>query len=150
MMTWRWATAAFGIVAAGLAGAAGAGACPASLDSPSGFRDAEHRQWYARFWTGQCDAALSWCFAGSPNWGELIQSVERRAPADARVASIARACALGERIGREWALPNDERRIDTRQLKRLRADFDAEADVGRGLARIEAAADAALRGGTTR
>ncbi len=135
------AAAAF-LVAAPLA--ARAQEAPVPYDGLS-FDDAQHRLWYARFWTGRC-TGLSFfvCRSGKPYWHETMQRLVAGAAAERRQAFAARLFALGRKIGYEWARENDIRKISTENLRAWYAVLDASADGEAAIARVEAEAAALL------
>lgn len=109
------------------------------------FETAEHRNWYRRFWTGDCHGlpALR-CVPGSPNWNDTVARLVKKGRPDQAAAITAQACRLGQVIGHEWSRPKPVRRIDIHDLKTYFAAVDSAPDVAGGLARVEARVKAAL------
>lgn len=133
----------------GLAGAARAqdyvrADCRGPLSTATArFDTPEHARWYRRFWTGDCDR-LPHCFAGSPNWNDIVgKLVARGAPADQAIL-LPKACRLGQMIGLEWSRNKKVRRIDTGDLRVFKGQLEASGDALRGVERVEASARAKL------
>ena len=114
-------------------------------DERLAFDDANHRLWYARFWTGHC-TGLSFfvCRSGAPYWHETMRRLVAAAPAGRREALSARLFALGRRIGHEWAKENDVRKISTENIRAWYAQLEKGADGEAAVARVEAEAAALL------
>jgi hypothetical protein len=110
------------------------------------FDDANHRLWYARFWTGHC-TGLSFfvCRSGAPYWHETTRRLVAAAPAERRGALAARLFALGRAIGHEWAKENDIRRISTDHVRAWYAKLE-KSDGETAIASIEAEAARLLAG----
>jgi hypothetical protein len=109
------------------------------------FDSAEHRNWYRRFWTGDCKSlpALR-CMPGSPNWNDVITKLVKKGRADQAPAITTAACRMGETIGHEWAREKAVRRIDTADLKAFLVTLDTAPDVTTGLSRVELRVKTAL------
>lgn len=114
--------------------------CGAALagDAPV-FESAGHRNWYRRFWTGQCSGQLL-CQPGSPNWREVVE----RAEAEGNPSTLTSACRLGRRLGHEWSRSKVVRRIDTGDLRRFNRLLEDSASFPTGLAEVSRQVDAAL------
>ena len=95
--------------------------------------------WYRRFWTGNC-AGLPFlrCMSGKPNWNDIAGKLVARAPEAQRADVTARACELGRQISLEWSRPQNERRIDTRDLRMFNETFAETPDVEVALKAVEA------------
>ncbi|MDB5423112.1 MAG: hypothetical protein JWQ29_528 [Phenylobacterium sp.] len=127
------------LVAAGPALGQSYVAAPCPGGPAPAFVDQLQPLWYRRFWTGECkDLPALRCRSGRPYWNDVVRTLSARAPAASRVAIAARACRLGRRIGYEWTLPSDRRRIDTRELQALNGILEKASDVAAGLAAVEA------------
>jgi hypothetical protein len=109
------------------------------------FDDANHRLWYARFWTGHC-TGLSFfvCRSGAPYWHETLRRLAAAAPDGRRAALSARLFALGRKIGHEWAKENDVRKISTEHIRVWYALLDGTVDGEAAIARVETEAAALL------
>lgn len=109
------------------------------------FDDANHRLWYARFWTGHC-TGLSFfvCRSGAPYWHETMRRLVAAAPAERRAALSVRLFALGRRIGHEWAKENDVRKISTDDIRAWYSRLEKAADGEAAIGRVEAEAAARL------
>jgi hypothetical protein len=103
------------------------------------FESAGHRNWYRRFWTGECSGQLL-CQPGSPNWREVIA----RAEAEGSSTTLTSACRLGRRLGHEWSRSKSVRRIDTGDLRRFNRLLESSASFPAGLAEVSRQVDAAL------
>lgn len=114
--------------------------CGAALagDAPV-FESAGHRNWYRRFWTGQCSGQLL-CQPGSPNWREVVE----RAAAEGTPSTLTSACRLGQRLGHEWSRSKAVRRIDTGDLRRFNRLLEDSASFPAGLAEVSRQVDARL------
>ena len=111
------------------------------------FDDAQHRLWYRRFWTGNCEGLpfLS-CLSGKPYWSETMQGILQKLPAVSRAPAILKLCASGKLIGHEWAKDNAIRRIDTKLVEEWIGRLDRAADPMAELAVIDAEAKQKLQG----
>ena len=114
--------------------------CGAALagDAPV-FESAGHRNWYRRFWTGQCSGQLL-CQPGSPNWREVVE----RAAAEGTPSTLTSACRLGQRLGHEWSRSKAVRRIDTADLRRFNRLLEDSPSFPAGLAEVTRQVDARL------
>jgi hypothetical protein len=126
----------------------GPGLCPRRLPGPdrsgrAAVRHALHQRWYRRFWTGDCDH-LPLCFAGSPNWNDIVGKLLTRGGPAERAALLPKACRLGQMIGLEWARDKKVRRIDTGDLRAFKGQLEASGDALRGIERVEASARAKM------
>ncbi|EJL37893.1 hypothetical protein PMI01_00431 [Caulobacter sp. AP07] len=101
----------------------------------------EHLRWYKRFWTGTCDH-LSFCFAGSPNWNDVVGKLLAKGGAAEQPLLLPKACRLGQLIGLEWAKEKDVQKISTKDLKRFNAMLEAAGDPLKGVEAVEAKARA--------
>jgi hypothetical protein len=111
------------------------------------FDDANHRLWYARFWTGRCTGlGLFVCFSGRPYWHETMRRLTAAAAPERRHALSARLLALGRRIGHEWAKENDVRKISTDHIRAWYRELEKGGDPEPAIARIEAEALRLLAG----
>ena len=111
------------------------------------FDDANHRLWYARFWTGRCTGlSLFVCFSGKPYWNETTRRLVAAVTPERRQALSARLFALGRRIGFEWAKENDIRKISTDHIRAWYAELEKAADSEIAIAHIEAEATRLLAG----
>lgn len=120
------------VMAAGTAAEAMDARCQAALAGAAPtFDDADHRNWYARFWTGRCSGVLL-CRSGSPNWREVVD----RAAAEGDAATLTSACRLGRQLGHEWARDNGVRRIDTGDLRRYHQLLNGSTSFRVGLADV--------------
>ena len=108
----------------------------------------EHLRWYKRFWTGTCDH-LSFCFAGSPNWNDIVGKLLAKGGAAEQPALLPKACRLGQLIGLEWAKDKDVQKISTKDLKRFKTMLEAAGDPLKGVEAVEAKARA-MTGSTGR
>lgn len=114
--------------------------CQERRDPSSGlaFDDEQHRLWYeVRFWQGECDDSLSWCFTGD-DWYDLMEEVLERVPAAEQAKLCPRLWDLGRRIGHEWARDNDVRRIDTSDLEDWQEAISESGDLPATLTETEA------------
>ena len=133
----------------GLAGAAQAqdyvrADCRGLLGSTSPrFDTPEHARWYKRFWTGECDH-LSFCFAGSPNWNDIVGKLMLRGGPAEQAVLLPKACRLGQTIGLEWSRDKKIRRIDTGDLHRFKGMLESSGDALLGVGRVETATRAKL------
>jgi hypothetical protein len=133
------------VLLAGLAGQARAQAfvnplCQTYV-SPAGLRfdSAEHRRWYKRFWTGQCDHLFG-CLPGKPNWNEVVAQLLARG--GERPALQPKVCTLGQRIGLEWSREHDVRRVSTSDLRRYFDMLKRDGDPLHGVDAVARAVDA--------
>lgn len=111
------------------------------------FADANHRRWYARFWTGNCgELSLFVCFPGRPYWHETMRKMTADAAPERRPALSTRLLALGRRIGHEWAKENDVRKISTEDIRRWYRELEKADNAEDAIARIEAEAERMLAG----
>ena len=109
------------------------------------FDDANHRLWYARFWTGHCTGlSLFVCFPGKPYWNETMKTLVAAAPAERRREFAARLLQLGRKVGHEWAKENDIRKISTEHIRAWYAKLDKATDNEAAIADIEAEASRLL------
>lgn len=114
--------------------------CGAALagDAPV-FESAGHRNWYRRFWTGQCSGQLL-CRPGSPNWREVVE----RADAEGNPSTLTSACRLGRRLGHEWSRSKAVRRINTGDLRRFNRLLEDSPSFPAGLAEVTRQVDARM------
>lgn len=109
------------------------------------FENPEHRNWYRRFWTGDCrDLPKLRCMPGSPNWNDVVSKLVKKGQPAQAASVTASACRLGQTMGYEWARPKPVRRIDTDDLKSYLAALDSAPDVTTGLTRVDGRVKAAL------
>lgn len=101
----------------------------------------EHLRWYKRFWTGTCDR-LSFCFAGSPNWNDIVGKLLVKGGPAEQPALLPKACRLGQLIGLEWAKDKDVQKISTKDLKVFNSMLEAAGDPLKGVEAVEARARA--------
>ena len=101
----------------------------------------EHLRWYKRFWTGTCDH-LSFCFAGSPNWNDIVGKLLVKGGSNEQPTLLPKACRLGQLIGLEWAKDKGVQKISTKDLKRFNAMLEAAGDPLKGVEAVEAKARA--------
>lgn len=109
------------------------------------FDTPEHRNWYRRFWTGDCHSlpALR-CMPGAPNWNDTVTKLVKKGRPDQAAAVTAHACRLGQAIGHEWARDKPVRRINTNDLRAYFAALDSAPDVTTGMARVDLRVKTAL------
>ena len=105
------------------------------------FENDLHARWYKRFWTGACED-LSFCFAGSPNWNDIVTKLLVKGGDAQRKALLPKACRLGQLIGLEWARDRRIKRIKTADLKVFNTMLEAQRDPLRGIDQVEAKARA--------
>ena len=136
-------------LALGLTGAAQAqdyvrADCRAQLN-PAGLRfdTPLHQRWYRRFWTGECDH-LPFCFAGSPNWNDIVGKLLVRGGPSERTVLLPKACRLGQLIGLEWAKAKDIQKISTKDLKAFNTMLEAAGDPLKGVETVDSKARAML------
>lgn len=98
--------------------------------------DGAHQLWYTRFWTGKC-AGLFFCSPGEPSWNAGIANLVRKHGLKERADLVERLCALGRRMGFEWAKDNSIRTIHTADLEVWIAELDAVSDIEPALAKLE-------------
>jgi hypothetical protein len=95
---------------------------PADQGAGLSFDTSAHRAWYSVFWTGKCSELPFFerlvCLKGNPTWSEVTKMVLAKARPGARAVLRAKMMRLGRMIGYEWARHNDDRRIDSDDLKR--------------------------------
>ena len=108
------------------------------------FETSTHRAWYGVFWSGEC-ADLAFlerlvCLKGQPTWTEITRMVVAKSQPDARAVVRYKMNRLGRIIGFEWARHNDERRIDSDDLKRWSNWLEKTADVDGAVDRMAEAA----------
>ena len=141
------------VLSLGLAGAAPTQAwaqdyvradCRAQLDPAAlRFDTSLHQRWYRRFWTGECDH-LPMCFAGSPNWNDIVGKLLIRGGPAEQAVLLPKACRLGQTIGLEWARDKKIRRIDTGDLHAFKSQLEASGDALRGVEKVEASVRAKM------
>lgn len=100
-----------------------------------------HARWYKRFWTGTCDH-LPFCFAGSPNWNDIVGKLMIKGGAKEQPALLPKACRLGQLIGLEWSRDKKIRHITTNDLRAFNRMLEASGDPLRGVEEVEAKARA--------
>lgn len=91
---------------------------------PSEFDRKRQKGWYARWWTGRCDAVplpdkLTCVPDEKKSWVKIVRTISEQAPADQRPAVVREACQLGELAGLEWAKDNNRRCLHTNDLQPL-------------------------------
>ena len=92
------------------------------------FNDDVHRNWWRRFWTGNCSGlSMFQCLPGKPSWNDAITRLLNKVPSDERPALLAQTCTLGAAIGFEWAKDNSIRCIDTNNVSEWGAKLDVSA-----------------------
>jgi hypothetical protein len=102
--------------------------CPTEFDYLTGvaFDNSEHRLWYLRFWTGECDGSLTFCSDGAAGatsmsnvyWTDLVERMTARMPGCRNGELRVKLWRLGRDLGSEWARDNSTRRVDTDDLMR--------------------------------
>jgi hypothetical protein len=100
-----------------------------------------HARWYKRFWTGTCDH-LPFCFAGSPNWNDIVGKLMIKGGAKEQPTLLPKACRLGQLIGLEWSRDKKIRHITTSDLRTFNRMLEAAGDPLRGVEEVEAKARA--------
>lgn len=100
------------------------------------FDTAEHARWYKRFWTGSCED-LQFCFAGSPNWNDIVGKLLTRGGPAERASLLPKACRLGQLIGLDWSREKNLKHIRTADLKVFNTMLEAAGDPLRGVEQVE-------------
>ncbi len=108
------------------------------------FETSAHRAWYGVFWTGKCSELPFFerlvCLKGNPTWAEVTKMVLAKARPGARAVLRAKMMRLGRMIGYEWARHNDDRRINSDDLKRWSDWLKDGPDVANAIDRLSEAA----------
>ena len=119
--------------------------CPQKLvDIYAGlsFDDSDHREWYERFWSGDC-GGLSFfqrvvCQNGDDFWDRTVEYVLQRNTASDKPLLRFRLWRLGRLVGHEWARQNSIRKIHTPDIQRWGQNLRDAPDLEDTLTAIEA------------
>lgn len=107
------------------------------------FDNDQHLRWYKRFWTGSCDR-LPLCFAGSPNWNDIVGKLLVKGGPGEQPRLLPKACRLGQLIGQEWAKSKQVQKISTRDLKAFKGMLETADDPLKGVEAVETQARAMI------
>lgn len=103
----------------------------------------QHQRWYKRFWTGSCDR-LPLCFAGSPNWNDIVGKLLAKGGPGEQPTLLPKACRLGQLVGLEWAKSKQVQKISTRDLKGFKDMLETASDPLKGVEAVDAQARALI------
>jgi hypothetical protein len=110
--------------------------------SAMSFDDTTHRNWYRRFWNGQC-VGLFGCLPAR-KWTDVVDRLAGEAASAASHEVTVQACGLGQLVGYEWARDNDLRKITTDDLERLSHILEGSSDPLARIARVRTEVQALL------
>lgn len=131
----------------GTEGDAGNG-CPAKLNdfyAGLSFTNDNHREWYERFWTGDCSGVSGFCLSGRPNWSDTVSHVIKKLETNEVPHFRYRLWRLGRLVGHEWAKENDVRKIHTSHTRKWDSQLRKADQLEKVLSEIEKAAQVALK-----
>ena len=87
---------------------------------------------------------LPHCFAGSPNWNDIVGKLLVRGGPSERTVLLPKACRLGQLIGLEWSRDRRIKHIHTADLKVFSTLLETSGDALEGVEKVETKAKAMI------
>lgn len=125
--------------------------CPTKIDPFAGlaFDDSDHREWYERYWTGDCGGLSFWqgirCTKGDDYWFRSIKVALAKVPSKDRGRLRLELWSLGRLVGHEWAKKNSVRKIHTPDINAWGDELKAAEDIPEAIRQIRKHAEGKMR-----